>query len=336
PIAAAVAYVGTRPGDVRGEELEAVVAADPDAPGPCEVLGDHLMSAGDVFGELIATGLALAKDAKHKAMRRRWDELQEARRDEIWGALAPHLRSHIGDAEWRNGFVRSCRACDYPLSPLSLADALRALLDEPGPGRFLAALELDDLCAGALEPAFAVLAVRPRPTLRRLALVCHEAMLDPLARLGTALPDLRELDLQVMGLHLGSLAAPRLESLAIDLFDPEEPWNALAAIEPVLAGASAPALRRLTLRSFPDGDELVRRCAETPLLAQLTHLDLRGGTIGEDGAACIRTHRERFAHLEVLALDENYLPDGALADLPRATLADQRPPELDRRPLDWE
>ena len=69
------------------QTLEAVIAADPEAQAPYTVLGDYWSARGDVRGELIVIGHALAKNPTHKVMRTRWTQLFEAHAAAIWGDL---------------------------------------------------------------------------------------------------------------------------------------------------------------------------------------------------------------------------------------------------------
>lgn len=140
--------------------------------------------------------------------------------------------------------------------------------------------------------------------------------------LGTIeLPALRHLEIRSGGLAVANaraamaVTAPQLEHLEIwfgsDNYGGD---TASSDVEPLLARADLPALRRLGLRNAMFTDELPELLAKSTLLPQIATLDLSLGTLTDEGARAIARHRDAFAHLELLDVSQCYLTDiGAAA-----------------------
>jgi hypothetical protein len=148
------------------------------------------------------------------------------------------------------------------------------------------------------------------------------------------LPRLRRLEIVSGGLRAHALASianarwPMLEEL--DVYTGTEEYSGTCTEDGVraLLRANLPVLRGLGIENCEFGDALAGLVARAPIVQQLRRLDLSRGTMGGDGARVLVEHANRFAHLAVLDLTENYLT-GAIARevtaaLPRALVGDQK------------
>jgi uncharacterized protein (TIGR02996 family) len=325
--------------DLRAE-LEAAIAADPDARDNYLVYGDWLESIGDPRGALVAIGAELAKDPDNSVMRASHVQHLADHRREILGGLAD-WDDVMTEVEWFMGFIRKCRIAtpyerfiDRPDAPM--VKVMRWLVEEPGPGRFLQDLDVGIVHMSSYAPVTEVLAQRPRPTLRRLVYGDHErtrnglgnrSHLGDCARLWPMVPNLVELTLGGF-MVIGPIDLPRLEALTMvaDSLDGDSlghlgraSWPSLvrlslqighssgsaAALAPLLRSDRAPKLRRLGLRKCLFTEELCRVLVESPLLAQLEELDLSMGGMSDDGARVLAEHAERLSHLAVLDVGDS-------------------------------
>ncbi|MEO1270048.1 MAG: hypothetical protein AAFX99_18325, partial [Myxococcota bacterium] len=80
------------------------------------------------------------------------------------------------------------------------------------------------------------------------------------------------------------------------------------------SGKATPALRHLGLRHIWLSDPLAKELAASPLLAQLHHLDLSGGTLTDDGAAALLAAADHTP-LEILNISRNFLSESMCARL---------------------
>jgi uncharacterized protein (TIGR02996 family) len=311
--------------DPRSGELEAAIAADPDAREPYSVYGDWLESQGDPRGQLVALQLAADGDkkleavaAKHLALHAEYflgslGELQKAGDDEV---LA-----------WRWGFIQKAYLHAERHRPLDAT--LRRVLGHPS-ARFLTELALGG--NERAQEALDVLADSTLPSLRALRL-WSMWQLD-LGALWPAMPELRRLALSGQALALGGLELPKLERL--DVGDSElsnanartlatAPWPALqqlrldfgtgyltgdASIDDVfalLARADLPRLARLALNHTRYIRELVRELPASPVAAQLELLDLSNNHMTDAHAIALADQRARFPRLQQLDVSANQL-----------------------------
>jgi hypothetical protein len=303
---APVAWIGTTD-DIA--ELEAAIAADPDAQGPYTVLGDYWTANGDARGELVAIGAALTKNPTHKVMRAAWTKHYAEHKRALWGELAGMIDRIIYDVDWYMGFVRACRVPRY--SNPGSAVVVHALLDDPGPGRFIQRLAVENDGSDVAR----VLAQRPRPTLRTLELGGAAHDVSPIWR---QLAYLRELRITGSNITLGEIRAPHLERFAIELGTIDEgELQDVGFLAPLWRGEGLPNLRTLALTNCEHTDALCAALVASPLAAQLVEIDLREGTMTDAGAALLLAHR--FPKLERATFDLNYLTVDVCAQL--ATLA---------------
>lgn len=102
---------------------------------------------------------------------------------------------------------------------------------------------------------------------------------------------------------------------------------------PLLEGRRVPLLRHLGLVNASYTDELIEPLAKSPLLPRLTQLNLALGTLSDEGAKLLVKHRDKFAHLQQLDLEENFLTEVGVrlvADLCGSVLTSEQ-----KEPRDW-
>jgi hypothetical protein len=260
------------------------------------------------------------------------------------------------DVEWQHGFIRAARL-RYPMERFNgerpevpIAQALEWLLDDPGPGRFVARLtiglvrhdandyagvcqvigarlrpalhelELGDFDRDECELNWSSIVTLPRlwasiPRLRKLYLRAGSMQLD-----GIDLPELRELETVTGGMPPEALAAvananwPKLEWLSLQVgLAHQNAATDVTLVEPLLAGTKLPALTHLGLCNCEFTDELCERLASAPILPQLRSLNLSMGTMSIAGVQALLRTPKAFAHLDQICVDDNYLPDEAQA-----------------------
>ncbi|HWO18076.1 MAG TPA: TIGR02996 domain-containing protein [Kofleriaceae bacterium] len=230
------------------------------------------------------------------------------------------------------------------LPPVELEDVLGLLLDEPS-ARFLRELTVgivrfEDNTYGGIA---AELGKRYLPTLRVLFLgdfARHETELNwsnlgELEPMYAALPNLRALSLRSGHMHLGSIVLPSLErfevvtggldheaaqaiaaavwpglrALSIQI-GPARQGDATASaddLQPVLDGTGLPRLAHLGLTNLDFTDALIEPLARGQVLLRLAELDLKMGTLSDDGAGLLYRYQRAFAHLRRIDVDDNYL-----------------------------
>jgi uncharacterized protein (TIGR02996 family) len=142
-------------------------------------------------------------------------------------------------------------------------------------------------------------------------------------KLGTIdLPALAHAEFRSGGLERANVRAiataniPSIEHLDIWFGDRGYGGNATANdVQLLLDRTDLPKLRHLGLRNAAFTDELPERLAASPLLRQLTQLDLSLGCMSDAGAQALARHRAAFEHLELLDVSENFLTRAGLAAL---------------------
>lgn len=346
----------------RRAQLEAAIAANPDAQAPYLPYADWLESEGNAFGPLIAIDRELAKNPGHKAMKEERRSYLGRHRAALLGPLVDPddtvMAMHqidkssfrgLSEVGWHMGFIRTCRVTTpfldrgRPYGPI--ANVLRALLDEPGPGRFVQHLRIGSDFEPTADSPARVLGARPRPALRSLQLDWRRV--DGVVAMWPALANLRELEMSLELADAEVLAAvapalPRLERLVLASGDLDAArmralatatWPSLVqldidnsfdvgvmfdstALPGLLDGVHAPRLQRLAVRGVPDSDALCEALARSSAFEQLVHLDLSRGTVGERGVRALMTRS--LAGLD-LVLDANYVPAALHAPLAAVT-----------------
>lgn len=338
----------------RNAELEAAIDADPDADAAFLVYGDWLEARGEPRGELVSL----------HAAGKRAPQLEQR----LLGGLASFERL---EPRWRLGFLEAVRVEATRADEgdgVNLARLVDKLWALPS-ARFVR--ELTIACASAHEDGVmsrvldTLLRGGPRPSLRRLVFDTNteEEMLSwtstgELSGLSAVFPRLEALfvhagsvelsrpdfpRLRALDLRTPSMSAGLLQQLAaaawpelrhLGLWFGSRSYGVEVTVDEVRALLDAqgmPRLESLALANTELSDELCALLCTHPLLARLKRLDLSMGTMSEAGAATLVAHRERLRHLEVLDVDDNYLPADALAALknalPQVNSREQRVPE---------
>jgi uncharacterized protein (TIGR02996 family) len=321
------------------KKLEAAIAADVDDTDAYLVYADALQAAGDPRGELIALQHAATPKAR-KAER----ALLDKHRAHFFGALAESTGpadKTIGRAplhvEWHLGFFRSARL-SWPERG-GFDKALATLLALPS-ARFLRHLSIgatsgsDQVIYG---PVAKQLARARLPHLRSLYLGDFEVehwevnwtAVGNLAPIFKAFPKLERLHVRGRDVVLGKLTHSALRELAIHTD------GRVAPVVKALANAKLPKLERLSLdlggsantipslsalfdgrfRSLrhlalewmgPSRGDLVA-LATGKTLSKLATLSLASDALTDTKLAVLATHAKRFAHLDSLDLDNNFL-----------------------------
>lgn len=180
------------------------------------------------------------------------------------------------------------------------------------------------------------------PTLEELVIQASDVEVNDVTPI--VAPRLHRLIVRAEAFELRLLAAlargrfPALTHLELWLGRIEYGCGATAReLAPLLGSPGLPALRHLTLVSdlgAPVLDEL----AESAVLSGLATLDLSHGVLDDGGAARLRDHFPRFAHLERLTLTGNAISRREAAALralgPALVVGCQRSPESEEIPFD--
>ena len=322
-------------------ELEAVIAAAPGEAAGYLVFGDWRLQQGNPRGALVAA------QAAGESLDRRIDcEILDASLAPLGDMLTARTwrLGFLEKVRVASTFDRSPlhggKETNVPVS-----EVLSLLFDSLA-GRFVRELTIGitDFESNDYGAEMAVLAARPRPLLRSLYLgdfareetELNWSNLGDAGAMWAALPNLREVTLRSGSMTLGELALPELRSfttLTGGLRKTElasiarARWPKLEHLSLQLGSSSygsdlgvddfgpllesvPPTVRSLCLTNTEHSDALVTMLAGTRVLGQLESLDLSLGTLGEEGATALLTHRERFGHLEKLDLSQSWLsPD---------------------------
>jgi uncharacterized protein (TIGR02996 family) len=275
------------------------------------------------------------------------------------------IRRHC-TASWRYGFLRAVRL-SLGEEPYDLCELLMELFAHPA-GRFIEELRIGS--PGFEEHDYTevvtmLAALRPA-SLRTLFLADFEypddselswAKLGDLEPLWGVLPQLRVLHLRGGEMQLGRIQLPTLRQLTVEtgtlskesalsiagaswpalesleLWFGQEDYGAEATVEhiaPILAGGSAPRLRRLGLRNCELTAELCEALPEAEVLDRLESLDLSLGTMNDEEAKRLARDPRPFENLARLDVSENYLTESSRPVLSKLchelTFGEQRDP----------
>ncbi|HEY1813965.1 MAG TPA: TIGR02996 domain-containing protein [Kofleriaceae bacterium] len=127
-------------------------------------------------------------------------------------------------------------------------------------------------------------------------------------------PNLRDLEVVTGGMSAECLRAfatanvPMLESMSLWLGS--DNYGATGTVDDLgalLAAAGVPKLRRLGIMNSEIADTLIEPLAGSNVLKQLTELDLRYGTLTDEGAERLLANARAFGHLAKLDLSANCL-----------------------------
>ncbi len=336
--------------------LEQQIIDEPMDGGRCLVYADWLQGQGHPRGELGVLQAQRAERPDDTALAKAEQKLFAAHPElapqRVMESAKKTKRTNELDDDrstivWENGFIaaaRISRASDR--LPYTVRELVHELLAHPA-ARFLRELRIGKL--GPDEHDYAAVIdeiIRACPsTLRILSLVDLPpgaadlvfADLSDVTPLLAVTPLLEELRLAGNQIGVSSIELPKLRRLAIATMDP----GVLATV----AKAKLPSLESLELSSGDDAmppaalAELlspswsikhlaITRTANTevvlphilksPLLPDLTSLDVSGGTLSDTGAGLLVRARDKLAHLECLDLEANTLSPAAakqVADL---------------------
>jgi len=335
----------------RNHELEALIAKSPDDAGNYNVYADWLIQQGDPRGELINAQLKheTATGADTTALTDRIQELH-AKHDAEWlGELATQQGFSV---EWRRGFVDAVTFGDDDAAEIKFQDLYQKLRPLPVAQLFrsirFAAFQADH------EPAwdggvYAMVEHGVPASLRKVVFDrgdfwdisgTHLNTLEPLyprvpdlehleiilghMTLGTIdLPNLKHFEVWTGGFDADNMTSvvaanwPKLETLLLR-FGGNEDYGGACTVEdvlPLLSSTKLPNVRHLALANSAFIDALIPQLAKSPLLQQLTTLDLSLGEMTDEGANAIVTHAAAFKHLTHLNVHRNYLTADALAAL---------------------
>ncbi len=332
----------------RNQELEALIAKTPDDAGNYSVYADWLIQQSDPRGELINAQLKRESSGGDDLDARIAD--LHAKHDAEWlGGLAG---AEGFSAEWRRGFLYDVTLGSddaaielgemyQKLRPLPAAQLVRnlrlaAFEDDDGEPTWDSAVEamveygvpatlrklvfdrgdywdISWTHLNTLEPVYARM-----PNLEHLEIILGHM------NLGTInLPNLRHFEVWTGGFNSDNMKSvvgakwPKLETLLLR-FGGSEDYGANCTVDdvlPLLDGKSIPNVKHLALANSPFIDRLIPHLAKSPLLKQLTTLDLSLGEMTDEGANAIVAHADAFKHLTQLNVHRNYLTDDACTAL---------------------
>ena len=321
-----------------------------------KVYGDALQAAGDPRGELIAlqtAGKAKAKAADKYLTQHRAALLGALADVEPMNLTLEWTNGFIAKA--RIAYDRN--PDDDEETEAEMVAWLVALLDEPS-SRFLRDLTVGivQTVDNRYDAVIREIGRRPRPALRSLFLGDFESYQSEISwsslgdltklcgacaglerltvksgslNLGKpgqlAFPELRELQVITGGLGRHSLKAiigghlPSLESLVLYLGTPSYGCDLERKdVETLLASERFPRLRRLALVNSELADELCSVLHLSPLVAQVTELDLSKGTLSDAGASALVTYAKGLAHLRRLDVGWSYVSPALVKQLGKA------------------
>ena len=296
--------------------------------------GEELVSRGDPQGELVAVQAALAHQPESDALRAREQRLFDTHKREWIGGIPEDGQGCT--LTWRYGFVNSIAVRhDWLDVGHTAAELVRRLLESPA-GRFLREIVTDGQRTFHYEALVGMLATAQPRSLQGLELLHEEHSLQrryhdlgDLGRLWTAAPGLRRLVLRGAKLRLGDIRAPELRqfhvcSRVVEYIDAlaSARWplldnlqfdlsldtgEAMALLDPILAGRGLAALRHLGLKYCSFGDALCRALTTAPLASQLQTLDLSATKLTPAGARALHENREAFPRLRRLVVSQHRL-----------------------------
>ncbi|MGN6110846.1 MAG: hypothetical protein ACTHU0_37435 [Kofleriaceae bacterium] len=165
---------------------------------------------------------------------------------------------------------------------------------------------------------------RAAPRLRQLYLSCGAAV-DGGPQLGTLdSPSLRTLTIFSTGIdvamahELSAAMLPALERCSVHVgWEHLGPTCQPRDLARFFDGHGMPAVMRLSLGGLPRDPAWVEAVVRSAMLPRLVALDLSNGRIGEAGARVLIEHARKLAHLEVIDLDGNYVPEELRVELRR-------------------
>jgi uncharacterized protein (TIGR02996 family) len=339
-------------------ELEAAIAANPDAQSGYLVFGDWLAQQGHPRGALIAEHAGGARIERKSA-------------EQLLGKTLARVTDMITERTWRWGFLEKAKvASNFDRSPnhggqledVAVSQVLELLLESLA-GRFLRDLTIgiSTFESNDYGREMQVLGSKPRPFLRALYLGDFEreetelnwSQLGDASAMWPALGRLRELTLRSGSMQLGEISLPELRSFATRTGGLSKAnvrsiahahWPKLEHLDVQIGSRGygsdveladlrlllehvPPTVRHLGVTNTEHANELMPLLAASPVLRQLETLDVSLGTLGAEGAETLLTQHARFAHLKKIDLSQSWLSNDVVdrirANLPQAVSTDQ-------------
>jgi uncharacterized protein (TIGR02996 family) len=308
------------------EACEAALLDNPDDAAMWAVYADLLQDAGDPRGELVVLGRAMDATPDDDERVDRFAQHLYDHRGVFIGDLERWWKTFDGLAEdafaWRSGFIDEVKLfCDEDVSAPDFDTAIREICGHAS-GRFLRSLRISIVgraSSGYRSVLEALEEIRP-PALRHL-LIGHpfsdsDAVVGDLGGVLAACPRLSLLGVEGAGIDV-SRASPSLGSLELSLDDGELlgrvaslDWPTLVRLrlhsngqplpQRILDGTSMPKLTYLSILNPRNADVVVEQLALAPVLAKVGYLAL--SNITDAGVAVMVRYRDRFAHLESIAV----------------------------------
>jgi len=249
----------------------------------------------------------------------------------------------IRKATVKNVYERSDLYDEPTRDPVAVEEVLGLLLDHPS-ARFLQDLtvgivEFEDNGYGGVAKE---IGKRHLPALRRLFLgdfIYEETELN-WSSIGNAeplykgVPNLRSLTLRSGSMTLGKMSLPelrelvtitggmssdavksvcsaswpKLERLSLQLGRRYEgALTDIKGVRPILEGKGFPALKHLGITNAELTDDLCRELPGSKILPRLEELDLKMGTMSDDGAEALAAAADRLKHLKLLNVEDNFI-----------------------------
>lgn len=326
--------------EARNPTLELAIVAARDDRRAWAVYADWLLGQGDPLGERINLSLAESLAAGESL-----DPLDPFDRlDPLDTASLPIVAEPGVALGWQHGLLARLR-WTHPRSEVEAIDRFAALLTSSA-ARLLSTIEIavDDHEDYDVAPLLGRLAASgPLPALRELIVRDFDVLdhsssfvgIGDLSPVLLACPNLRTLHVRGAAIRFGKpLQHAQLERLCLegDALSRSSFATIVAATLPQLrslelwlgtrwigsattrellerlgAGHGLPRLEQLGLRNSEVSDDIVEAMPRWPLLGRLRELDLSMGTLGDHGGRAILANLARFAGLQRLDLDHNYL-----------------------------
>ena len=337
----------------RNLELEALIAKAPDDVGNYNVYADWLIQQGDPRGELINAQIKREAGADTN-LDETIGGLLEKHAAEWLGALGGKTAKDGFSATWRRGFLDEVTFGNDDSAQINLGESYQALRPLPVAqllrGITFAAFSDEDDYEPAWDSAVTSMVEYGVPaTLRKVVFDrgsywdISSTYLNTLEPLYTRVPQLEHLEINLGHMNLGTIALPnlkhfevwtggfesdnmravvaanwpKLETLLLR-FGGSEDYGGTCTVDdvlPLLEAKGIPNVRTLALANSPFVDALIPHLAKSPLLAQVTSLDLSLGEMSDAGANAIVEHAAAFKHLESLNVHRNYLTEDAVTAL---------------------
>ncbi len=333
----------------RNSELEALIAKSPDEISNYTVYADWLIQQNDPRGELINAQLK-QETAPDATLEARIAALHAAH-DAAWLGDLAALKDGFS-VTWRRGFLHDVTLGGDDSADVQLGDLYQKLRPLPVAqqihGLRFAAFQDDDGEPSWDSAVEAMVEYGVPSTLRKLVFDrggywdiswTHLNILEPVyarvpdlehleiilghMNLGTIdLPNLRHFEVWTGGFtgeNMKSVVAanwPKLETLLLR-FGGNEDYGGSCTVDdvlPLLSSTKIPNVRHLALANSAFIDSLIAPLATSPLLKQITKLDLSLGQMTDEGANAIVEHASAFKHL-TLDVNRNYLTTDALTAL---------------------